>query len=170
VGHLEKFLAAVDSTSKVRFCSPTKSCSVTVYSNEMKQALRKLGLRNDKSHTLEFPVIKPKYSNHFIRGILDGDGSVTLRQRFRPRYKEIQTDYGVSFCGTPMLMNRIREIIVSACGASIAKLQTCGNIKIIQWSGKHQVTRILDWLYQDATTMLDRKYATYLLIKERVPK
>lgn len=41
--------------------------------------LRGVGLTPRKSFTVSWPVMPPEYEAHFIRGLFDGDGCVTLR-------------------------------------------------------------------------------------------
>lgn len=42
--------------------------------------LRAIGLSEHKSLTITWPDVPDEYSGHFMRGLIDGDGSVLLRQ------------------------------------------------------------------------------------------
>lgn len=49
--------------------------------------LRKLGVIQNKSKVIKFPKVPNMYLRHFIRGYLDGDGWITVRNR--KKFKEI---------------------------------------------------------------------------------
>lgn len=109
-------------------------------------------MRN-KSQTHEFPNIPMDLYSHYIRGLFDGDGS-------------IKTHQSLMFSGTKATMLAVKAIVQSRCDVNNAKLQQRDNaFAIIEWGGRKQFARIMDWLYQDAPVYLDRKYKRYLELK-----
>jgi len=57
-----------------------KIYSFKVWNKKMYNDLLKLGLTPAKSTEMKFPDIPPKYMNHFIRGLYDGDGSFYINR------------------------------------------------------------------------------------------
>lgn len=86
---------------------------------------------------------------HFIRGYTDGDGSLTTSPK--PRIK---------FTGQPDILLWIREQIYDYLGiAGTEPYRTKSDkVKDLTYSGRFQAPRIAHWLYDDATTYMDRKY------------
>jgi intein-encoded DNA endonuclease-like protein len=52
-----------------------KIYTFSIYNKKLYHDLLDLGLTPAKSTEMKFPEIPPKYMNHFIRGLYDGDGS-----------------------------------------------------------------------------------------------
>lgn len=99
--------------------------------------------------------------NHFIRGIFDGDGSVSLNAGINCGQ--------INIIGTIELMQDINLILrnnnliqlKSGNLVSPIQIQTKGkNIGSIHYSGKN-ANRILSWFYDDANILLERKYQKY---------
>lgn len=57
-----------------------KIYSFSIYNKRLYHDLLKLGLTPAKSTEMKFPDIPPKYMNHFIRGLYDGDGSFYINR------------------------------------------------------------------------------------------
>lgn len=154
--HLHKFLYAVQSNSPVTY--PANAARVNVYSQRMVEDLRKMGFYRNKSQTQTMPDIPIHLHSHFIRGLFDGDGSLKIYTRNKKRYVNPVTEYTIALAGTAEMVSALRDIIVNACGVSEVKIQSRGTLHILEWSGKQQVQRILNWMYADANVYLQRKY------------
>ena len=113
-----------------------------------------------KSLIAKFPENLPEeYEKDFIRGIFDGDGSIS-----KPSCPSI------NFVGTKSLMDSLRNIFHKNCSIKL-KLKntlpplckTSENVALIGYSGKNAF-KVLDWLYSRSTieTRLDRKYERYI--------
>jgi hypothetical protein len=109
-----------------------------------------LGFDNNKSHSARFPKDVPIESvSHLIRGVFDGDGSLSLGRNKYPFAR---------ICGTRSLL----ESIINLIGFHYT-IHKHFNIYIIQYTGERAV-KFLDYLYNDSTndTRMDRKYNKYL--------
>ena len=114
-----------------------------------------LGVTPKKSLTLNFPKIRQIQLNHFIRGIIDGDGNVRYVKRDRSPYFEITIASGSKkFCKG--LVSTIKQ--KTGIDTNIRKAKE--NTYIIQYScskGK----RLADYVYANANIFLERKYLAY---------
>jgi hypothetical protein len=57
-----------------------KIYSISIYNKKIYNDLLNLGLTPAKSTNMKFPEIPPKYMNHFMRGLYDGDGSFYINR------------------------------------------------------------------------------------------
>jgi len=57
-----------------------KIYSFSIYNKKIYNDLLNLGLTPAKSTEMKFPEVPPKYMNHFIRGLYDGDGSFYINR------------------------------------------------------------------------------------------
>jgi len=122
-----------------------------------------------KTHTLSWPDAIPEaHLPHFIRGYLDGDGTIgvalnrqTVRgeERFYPvtRLRILGTESFLA--GLTRAIHRIQSI-------KQVKVHRKGKEQVfeIQYSGRHG-EKVLDWLYDDATIWLARKREVYDYIR-----
>lgn len=85
--------------------------------------------------------------HHWIRGLMDGDGSWHERP-------------GISLCGEKSLLEHVRrtlsENVDTNQNMKIHKHKTA-KIHQLRYGGRLQCLRIADWLYKDATIWLERK-------------
>lgn len=131
---------------------------LSIGSQQMSQDLTHIGCMPNKTFLTTFPAedILPKYlQRHFIRGLLDGDGSI-FHETY-PRTPGIIT----SIAGTKPLLEPILNIIRKETGITGGGLYKDKNIYSLKISGNPQVLKFLDWLYQDAQIYLERKHLIY---------
>jgi DNA-binding transcriptional regulator WhiA len=79
---LERVNAAMQSNYPIRQRSNNGNSSIftlKINRQEMVEDLRRLGIAENKSRTVEFPDVPKLYLPHFIRGVIDGDGWVQDR-------------------------------------------------------------------------------------------
>lgn len=150
--HLKKFLLSVGSNAPLKYCDKTKSVKASIYSKDMVKDLRDLGFFRNKSETQTFPNIPKNLYSHFIRGIFDGDGSLSQD--------------GIQFCGTKSMVGSIKRILDENLNIKNSPIIEVGNtLNIINWFKNRHL--ILDYIYKDSSVHLDRKYEKYLIFKER---
>ncbi|UUV47012.1 hypothetical protein [Bacillus phage vB_BanS-Thrax5] len=148
--HLIKFLKHIGSNTKIRRIESTKAVVINVYSKKMVSDLRKLGLYKNKSKTQTFPTIDKSLHRHFIRGVFDGDGTMT---------KNV-----VSFCGSFDMISEIKKLMLEMFDLRNTKIIRKGEIlSIINWYRNRHL--ILDYMYSDANIFLERKYQKYKEVK-----
>jgi DNA-binding XRE family transcriptional regulator len=131
---------------------------IEVSSKHMELMLRKhLSIEGDKikSYDLKYPCLNEDMHRHFIRGILDGDGCIQNYGKW---------DIKVDFWGTKHLCETINEILIKELDVNPnvpRKKKGTKSMFEVRWGGRLQVLKILNWLYQDATVYLQRKYEAY---------
>lgn len=108
--------------------------------------LAKHGIGPRKSFTLEYPkTIQRKMERHFLRGLLDGDG--TIRDR------------SFNFLGTGALIDTIIAVVEHHTGVRLVKYKAD---KLWLAVGCKRSKQVLHWLYQDATIFLQRKHHRFI--------
>ena len=123
---------------------------VTVYSRRMAEDLGKYGVVPRKTFTTYLPILTPDLMPHLLRGILDGDGTVSRRA---------DGEVIMGYCGNERLVIEIRMWLISRLGVSDNKVHRNGSISFIQWSARSDVEKLGRYLYQGAEVYLERKFA-----------
>lgn len=130
---------------------------ITIHSAHMSMVLDNLGMHQAKSLILTFPDwIDELLIPHFLRGYIDGDGSIYCYTK--------KMNWNISIVGTKKFCDYIQEIIQNILDVhSYIKLEkrrndvTCD----LRVGGNQQVLKFLNWIYKDADLKMDRKYAKY---------
>lgn len=108
-----------------------------------------------KSLILTFPDFLPQnLIRHFVRGYFDGDGSITFGNKNSPK---------VSMMGTPEFLKPIQQIVsAQGCRANIYQRKGYSEqSQSFEINAKESVKFFLEWLYEDATVYMQRKYNRY---------
>lgn len=149
LNHLEKFRESLKTTLPIRY-KPKGTCVLEIRSKEMYTSLVKHGLTPRKSLTLKPPLNLPSHLiSHFIRGYLDGDGSISFDSTCMQWY--------IRFNGTYEVFYWIRKQLTEAVRLRSNKLMPSKSIFQLTYKGNLQIQRLLQWLYKDATIYLHRK-------------
>jgi DNA invertase Pin-like site-specific DNA recombinase len=136
------------------------TCSVKMYSKHVCSKMTELGCMRAKSFLIKYPEWLPKELNvHFIRGIIDGDGSIYMKNK--------NNEWKINLVSTKECLSKIEEIIMleTECSLKTNYLsKTNNNTYIFNTGGNQKVKKICDWLYKESApeTRLDRKYQKYL--------
>jgi len=127
-------------------------------SASLRNRLIELGITPNKtSHEVYLDSISGEIlDRQFIKGVFEGDGSLL----YYPHTKRFK----FQVVGTLELLSEIQDKLVQYLGLRKTKIH-CQNREsnhhLMQYSGKHQVPKIAQWIYQDSIWHLDRKYNTY---------
>lgn len=125
---------------------------LTFHGNKVWQFFRDLGMDNDKSHNAIFPTnIQDEFIPHIIRGIFDGDGSISLSRK---------TGYpSARICGTKNVVDYITDYV----GIHNTLHPNSDINYTIQYTGERAL-QFLNYIYKDSidSTRMDRKYNKYL--------
>lgn len=143
LAHVELFKSTVSSTHTIS--SNSRDCSgIKFHSDKMAKDLAKYNIVKRKTYTYEWPTnLSSTLARHFIRGVFDGDGSIS----------------GNFFlCGTESLLLTIRALFAESCATNpnISVFKRQGTFGLA-YSGRLQLQRLRDYLYSDATVFLKRK-------------
>lgn len=127
---------------------------LVIVNQYMAQQLKDKGIIENKSLKLEFPeCITDELLPHFLRGLLDGDGSIG------------KTRYCVSYTGTRMLLFKIVDKLNKIMNLHFySREEHCYNgiTYSIELYRQQDCIDFLNYIYKDATIYLKRKYETYL--------
>lgn len=130
----------------------------------LSDSLIKLGVIPRKTYNLNFPTfLNEDLYRHFIRGCIDGDGSVCICKD----HYGIKNQGVITLSGTSEICNGFKNYIESIFDIHVG-IYNCKSTHIKQASigGNIQVLKILDWLYKDAKIFINRKYFNYLKLKD----
>jgi hypothetical protein len=106
-----------------------------------------LGITPRKSLTLEYPLLPKALERHYIRGLWDGDGHIGHDQ--------------FSLVGTYATTYGAQQAILAATGRTLHLYWRKGrnNQYVLEGSGRSWTA--LQWMYQDSTIHLQRKFMAY---------
>lgn len=127
------------------------SVELRVTSDHIVNTLMSYGFTCNKSldnhKAIGFDYVPKEYMHHFIRGIVDGDGSIYITKN---------NHAGISIVGN---YNDLTEVSnnLSSIGCSVKKPSNDGVIYKITWGSMYDVTKIIEYMYSDATIYLTRK-------------
>lgn len=167
---IEKFKKLLESDKPLYFVDfKTKNKNsqnhykLQINSKRLSERLKELGCPQRKSLILEFPTeeqVPSSLLKHFIRGMLDGDGCFSIVMQ-KEKYKAWQVD----IMSTLKFCLKLKEILEQKlCINSCVVIKKNGNplSARIYIGGRKQVAKLLNWIYQDATIYLERKYNKYI--------
>lgn len=137
--------------------------TLIISNKKLSLRLAELGMVQNKSLILTYPnfLINNEMFRHFLRGYIDGDGSISCSIRDNNKY-----NIGITILGTFDFLNHIQAKLIELFGINKTKISKRNNIHSISIAQRYKVEEILDWLYLDANLYLTRKYDKYINIKE----
>lgn len=168
--HLEKLNEFLESDYPIYNIEPRdgdgSKARLPMCSRYMAAQLMRLGIVVHRNHFhLTYAGLPPHLYNHFLRGLLDGDGWYFVDNRIT------WTDVVVGVCGQDDLLLFTRQVFSENAGTNPnIKIAKMSGINKISYSGVQQAKRVIRYLYQDATIYLDRKAETVQKILAIRPK
>ena len=133
--------------------------------------LTRLGLGPNKSHELQWPdnpeiageAIPEEYVPDLVRGLFDGDGSISVCEKPSGRRNLVWTMHG-----NPPVLREVGERIEAEVGPKLtrSRINTIEDRRSIKYSGNNAVPEIMSWMYQNVKTGEDpfmlRKLSTLI--------
>ena len=127
---------------------------IDIFSEEIFDDLVKLGCMERKSLIIEFPMIPKVFDRDFIRGYMDGDGSIFVNDRNKLE---------VTFTsGSKKFLDKLRIVVynnIDLLGSVVYKNRK--NCYFIRYAYKNRAEQLLYWLYENASLFSNRKYNIY---------
>lgn len=151
---------------------------VDVCNKHIAKKLTDLGCPPKKTFILKFPDwLNYNLYNHFIRGYFDGDGCLSnykSKQKGRGKFtlNSIINEYEkseISILSTKEFLEFLQNLfLILEINSSISKRHKNRNNNnfTLKVSGNLQLLKLLNWLYQDATLYLQRKFNKFLEFKQ----
>lgn len=159
----------ISGSDKEYKCKPT--ARLLIHNTRISEQLALKGCTNNKTYNIKFPDdnILPIYLHrHFIRGLIDGDGSITY---WIDNKKTGHKKFTLTLTGTTEIVNSVNDIITSKfdCKPDLRNRykERNNNNLTLAICGNRVIENILDWIYYDSNIYLDRKYEKYLVLKEQ---
>lgn len=145
----------------------TWKSEIIINSKQMQSDLLRFNIVPRKSliYTLPKWMKTHPLKHHFIRGYNDGDGSF-----FIPKLPDGRVVEQVHFAmrGTPAFLKVARDLLEAECG--LEERHKCIRISsghgVLEYGGNGVISKITDYLYQDATIYLSRKRDIAMLAKQ----
>lgn len=159
INHLEKFKNSLGfSEDKHIYCDNVR-CRFYFRNKKIKEDLIKLGCAPQKSLTLQFPnedIVPNNYLFDFLRGYVDGDGSIMIGQNSKGEYCKPR----INILGTEAFL----QGLIKRTGWNQATIrQTQSKAFSVEWGG-YLYMDYLHSLYKNANIYLNRKYEKYLTL------
>lgn len=150
---LETFKEKTKNANKLCVTRDTE-CTFHVKTAKWKADLAQYGVVPQKTSICYIPALSANMMPHLIRGLIDGDGWISD--------KSCQ----IGFCGNEQTVTQLRDYIVNNVNVNRAKiLHTQPYLWQVTWTGKNNIRKIGQYLYQDKQDCyLKRKYQAYLKI------
>lgn len=161
--HLVKFKRAIKFEGKVHTYHLEKYNSrstITIASSKVFNDLARFNIVPRKTLIYTFPKWLNNHPlvNHFMRGYFDGDGSFSVYRN----YNSTIDNLAMNICGTGEFLKAYKRILIAAgikLNGNIYK-SSSSNISIFSCKGNRKITKIRDFLYNNATKdiRLERKF------------
>jgi hypothetical protein len=148
-GHLEKIASVLELSRGMSFDG---SCYRLTFSRKsVWSAISEFGGTPAKSLTAKWVLIPESNATAFIRGYVDGDGSLFWHQSGQ------YLTPAISVCGTPHFLDGLTSTVENLTGIPRPRCVIHNRkVPFVRWTGL-QAKCLAVWLYQDASISLDRK-------------
>lgn len=176
IGHLKKFNKSICGNYQIadrwRPCSiSTKdqnknhhTCIIRIFSTTMYTTLCNLGFSNNKSYDFCIPNIRNDLIRHYIRGYFDGDGCLCFTNK----------SFRINFTTASRTLNNDVVNILRTSGINVSESNYVNDFQTIMYKidicRQQDKINFLNWIYDNCTIYLDRKYKKYLKIKNTYSK
>lgn len=118
--------------------------------------LTELGLMRAKTLKIRFPnYIPEEYLSAYIRGVFDGDGSISIS------YSSTKPKGSSCIARTEMFIKDLQKILIDKLGVHATVESQRENAWLVDVNRQEDIKVFLDWMYKDAKIYLERKYQKY---------
>lgn len=159
---LEDFIKYTAYAGGVYYHKNKKYCELTLSGVKMVSDLNSLGICQNKTMVVKYPDIPKELEHHFMRGVFDGDGCISIHKK-REDSRDT-TDRGqVNICsGSRYFIEKYVDRLNEMCGITKNKIRCPkGTYNVIDWGSFSDIEKFYDFFYKDATVYLERKKKTF---------
>jgi len=159
---LYKFKKYINFEGKVWKDKNRNIHTVNLYSEKIISDLYKLGIYSNKTMIVKYPEIPKQLENHFMRGLFDGDGCISIHKK-REGSRDISDRGQVNICsGSRDFIEEYVERLNKYCSITKNKIRCPrGTYNVIDWASFSDIEKFYDFFYKDATVYLERKKETF---------
>jgi len=150
------------SKSNINWKDTTQS-RFAIYSKKIIYDLKRFNIGQRKSLIYNMPdwLINHPLVNHFLRGYVDGDGSFFIlheKRKTKTKGISIYSKFVFGLRGTNEFLYSFKNILDRHNITTMSIPKFNNGIDELKYSGNIQVAKIANFLYKDATIMLQRKF------------
>ena len=165
--HLIKFCNSIDfyREPKIYKTNYGTNCARVIFNSEiMVNSLNKLGLYKDKSFSATPQTLKEELQRHYWRGLIDGDGSITIAAPHG--FKALRINY----LGTKSLGDAFSNLSLQVTGfkPKVSQVKSSPTTYLTVLCGSNALS-MARYIYLDASVYLNRKYEIYLNALNEIP-
>ncbi len=158
--HLQKMNVTIGANKDLYYSDKNKSFRLTIDSIDIKKDLIALGAIPNKTYSCCIPNLPDKFMNHFIRGYFDGDGCLTNTEAV-PKFGMV---------GNIDFLTGVKNVLIKNIGLSDLKFRHDKRhderIVSLEYGGRINAVLFGEYIYQDASVYLERKYQKFLSIAQ----
>ena len=147
---LEMYVSELKATNQIACVKNKPHVRLDFCSKHMCDTLINLGCGRNKTNSLEFPTISEIYKYDFIRGFMDGDGCISVKNQGYHKY------ISLSFTGTDNMMNTLKTMFEVDNPVTFYR-----NAYALHIGKTKDVVRILNNIYNNAELYMTRKFNKY---------
>lgn len=112
---------------------------------------------NNKHKEIKFPLIKKQYIKHFIRGYIDGDGSIGTAKAYRD--DKIYIGIRLRILGNLNFLKELNNQTKNFVKHKTNSIRKKGTENVYEITYNFSTANaLLEWLYKDSNIYLERKY------------
>ena len=133
---------------------------IKISSCKMKLDLENLGIKPNKTMNVKYPDVPEDLQNHFMRGVFDGDGCISVRTDKRDN--SVRGQFNIC-SGSYDFIKDYYDKLVEYCGLKGKNKIRCpkGTYYVCDWGGLTDIENIYEFLYKGANIYLKRKKETF---------
>lgn len=152
---LELFAEKTHNSNKIYHRKDKPESVFKVKSKKMKNDLAQYGVTPRKGQTVYLPKLDEVFMPHLIRGLLDGNGSISYKSHY------------VYFCGNKIIVTQLKNYLVNRLGVYNVKImQPEWNLCACQWGSQKDIIKIGNFIYKDKQDCyLKRKFKNFQIIQ-----
>jgi len=121
---------------------------LSMHSKRISKRLSELGCPHKKTFLTYMPTLPIDLHHHYIRGLIDGDGS----------FHKCGNHWFLTIAGTKQLLEDVQDVFIQH--NITTHIYKHGNIHILRIHRNEDLKRAVKWIYKDATIKLNRKAQT----------
>lgn len=167
IEHLYKLKSALSATHPIHeytvkqgYKVGAKYCRLIIAEEKLVADLIRQGCVEHKSNIIQPPNIAKELRRHWIRGFMDGNGSISITNT------EYGDSYAIRFTSTDQVLNWIMDELIEdniiTRRYPLKKRKPEQIVSAFDFGGNYLSKKYCDYIYQDAVIYLQRKYDRYI--------
>lgn len=149
---LYKIREVLNSRSPVCYKNNRNETVLYIHNGKLVNDLTSMGYDSNKSITADIPpCVTDEYMPHFIRGLIDGDGSYIIEKNNRCSIQLLSTYKVLSKIRTFLLKNAVTPKVNVHKRSGV-------NVHVLKYSDRTSVYSILELIYSSSNIHMLRKY------------